>query len=265
MWNSALAWKYADAELRVTLPAARKRKMRCHTVDEVKRILAAAEGADRMFFWLVAETGLRAGEATALLVNDVNTTNRSIEVSKAIWHGEEDEPKTAAGSRRVCVSSVLAAALAEYLAGRAGAGRTDYLFETDGKPWSSGSVLDRLDKILAIAGIPKHDPAILSRLVGRNRTIDQATRSEKRAASAGLHTFRHTSATVMDSIGTPTQVKKQRLGHSDGDVTGSYTHTFTKDERDTAEKLGEIFYPFPILAQSQNSLPGATQEVVLSQ
>jgi len=71
--------------------------------------------------------------------------------------------------------------------------------------------------------------------------MDQATRSEKRAASLELHSFRQTNATAMDSLGTPQQIRKQRLGHSGNSMTESYTHTFTQDERVAAEKLGEPF------------------------
>jgi hypothetical protein len=48
-------------------------------------------------------------------------------------------------------------------------------------------------------GIPKIDLKYLARILGQGRTIEQATRSEKRAASLGLHSFRHTVATAMDS------------------------------------------------------------------
>jgi hypothetical protein len=37
------------------------------------------------------------------------------------------------------------------------------------------------------------------------------------------------------------QIRKQRLGHSGNIVTENYTHTFTQDERDAAEKLGDFF------------------------
>ena len=60
MWNSALAWKYVLEDLRVDLPRSRRLRMRCYAVDEVKRMLANASGADQTFFWLAAETGLRA-------------------------------------------------------------------------------------------------------------------------------------------------------------------------------------------------------------
>jgi hypothetical protein len=47
MWNSAVAWKYVEGELRVELPKTRKLRMRCYSVEEVKRILANSSGAER--------------------------------------------------------------------------------------------------------------------------------------------------------------------------------------------------------------------------
>jgi integrase len=55
----------------------------------------------------------------ALRVSDIDLENFSVEVSKAIWGGEEDSPKTEAGNRSICISNELGAALKEYLAGSA--------------------------------------------------------------------------------------------------------------------------------------------------
>jgi integrase len=239
MWNSAAAWKYVTGELRVELPKARKLRMRSYTVQEVKRILAHTKGAEQAFFWLAAETGLRAGELIALRASDVDAENLSVEVSKAIWNGSEDNPKTEAAFRSVCISTRLGSQVKEYLAGR-----TDgYLFQTSsGNPWGASNVLERkLNTVLERLDIPKIDTKLLAKFVGRERTIEQATRSEKRAASLGLHSFRHTAATAMDSLGIPQQIRKQRLGHSGNSVTDGYTHTFSDDERNAAKKLGELF------------------------
>ena len=72
--------------------------------------------------------------------------------------------------------------------------------------------------------------------------VNQATRSEKRAASVGLRSFHHTNATAMgsgypsaESQATPRAQRQQ----CDGELE-NYTHTFTQDERDAAEKLGEF-------------------------
>ena len=275
MWNSAVAWGYVTGELRVELPKARRLRMRCYTVHEVKRILANTKGAEQIFFWLAAETGLRVGELIALRVNDVDVENPSVEVSKAIWGRIEHNPKTEAGFRSICISARLGAQLKEYLAGR-----TDgYLFQSDsGNPWDASNVLDRkLNTLLERLQIPKIDPKLLAKIVGKDRTIEQATRSEKRAVSLGLHSFRHTNATAMDSLAIQQQIRKQRLGHSGNGVTENYTHTFTQDERDAAEKLGDFFgtgWPeidkgklisFPSLSQTKEGPLGSIQEALVNQ
>jgi integrase len=275
MWNSAVVWKYVTDDLRVELPKSRKLRMRCYAVQDVKRILVHTKGADRVFFWLAAETGLRAGELIALRGSDVDVEKLSLEVSKAIWNGSEDSPKTEAAYRSICLSTRLGSQVKEYLAGR-----TDgYLFQTSsGNPWDASSVLERkLNTLLDSLDIPKIDTKLLAKFVGKDRTIEQATRSEKRAASLGLHSFRHTAATAMDSLGIAQQIRRQRLGHSGNGVTDGYTHTFTVDERNAAEKLGELFgteWPeidagkvisFPSLSQKEEGLAGGVQQALVNQ
>ena len=152
--------------------------MWCYAFEEVKRILAHTKGADRVFFWLVAESGLRAGELIALRASDVDVEKVSVEVTKAIWNGSEANPKTEAAFRCVCISSRLGSQVKEYLAGR-----TDgYLFQTSsGNPWGASNVLERkLNTVLDRLDIPKINTKLLAKFVGRERTIEQATRSEKR-------------------------------------------------------------------------------------
>lgn len=113
--------------------------------------------------------------------------------------GTEDEPKTQAGNRSICTSPLLGEALMEYLAVR-----TDgCLFQaSEGTPWDANNVLTRmLNKVLERLEIPRIDLRMLAKFVGKDRTIKQATRSEKRAHSLGLHSFRHTNGTAMDSLG----------------------------------------------------------------
>jgi hypothetical protein len=93
----------------------------------------------------------------------------------------------------------------------------------------------------------------------------------------GLHSFRHTVATAMDSLGIPLQLRRQRLGHSGNSVTDNYTHTFTEDERNAAEKLGELFgtgWPeidkgnvisFPSLSQKEEGSVGSIQQTLVNQ
>jgi integrase len=281
MWNSAIPWKYVSGELRVELPKERKKlRMRCYTADEVKRILANSNKAEQIFFWLAVETGARVGELIALRTSDVDVKNMCLTIDKALWNGEEDAPKTEAGNRCVCLSSRLSAVLMEFLADR----EDGYLFQTsEGTAWDASNVLVRkVNKILEGLEIPKVDLTLLAKIIGKDRNVEDATRREKRACSAGMHTFRHTNATAMDSLGIPNQIRKQRLGHRGSDITESYTHTFTQDERAAAEKLGEFFgtgWPekepvkprrkqskkgesFPNLSQTQQWPAGADQQAI---
>jgi len=73
------------------------------------------------------------------------------------------------------------------------------------------------------------------------------------------------------------QLSRQRLGHSGNSVTDNYTHTFTADERNAAEKLGELFgtgWPeidagkvisFPNLSQKEDGLAGGVQQALVNQ
>jgi integrase len=159
-------------------------------------------------------------------------------------------------------------------------GRTKgYLFQTAaGNPWGASNVLERkLNTLLDRLKIPKIDPMLLGKIVGKDRTVEQATRSEKRAASLGLHSFRPTHATAMDSLAIPQQLRKLRLGHSGNSVTENYTHTFAADERNAAEKLGELFgtgWPevdkgkvisFPNLSQKKEGSVGSIQQTLVNQ
>jgi hypothetical protein len=173
------------------------------------------------------------------------------------------------------LSSCLGAHLAEYVAERS----EGFLFQTStGNPWDASNVLERkLNTLLERSEIPKIDVKLLARIVGKDRTVEQATRSEKRAASLGLHSFRHANATAMDSLAVPQQIRKLRLGHSGNGVTENYTHTFTKDERDAAEKLGKLFgtgWPeidkgkvisFPNLSQKEEGPADANQQALANQ
>lgn len=276
MWVSAVAWKYAADKLCVARSKkARKLRMRCYSVQEAKRILANTQGADQAFFWLALETGARVGELIALRVSDVNLSNLSADINKAIWRGQEDSTKTEAGFRTISISALLGAAIKEYLAGRS----EGYLFQTPaGDPWEPGSIKkQKLNKLLRHLNIPRVDLVTLAKILGKDRTIADATRSEKHACALGLHSFRHTNVTAMDSLGLPEQIRKQRVGHSGGNVHENYAHTFTENEREAAEKLGQFFgtnWPtkdegnlisFPSLSQTDTELSATRQQVVANQ
>lgn len=61
---------------------------------------------------------------------------------------------------------------------------------------------------------------------------------------AGIHAFRHFSATLMDRLSVPLKAREARLGHSSSALTlGTYTHVVSADDERFAAKMGEILCP----------------------
>jgi integrase len=58
---------------------------RCYTEEEVKRVVAAAEGQYKLLFLLAAETGARAGELFALTVEGILFDKRTIRINKSMF------------------------------------------------------------------------------------------------------------------------------------------------------------------------------------
>ena len=89
--------------------------------------------AIRVFYWLAAETGLRAGELCALTLADISTV--SVTVNHSVWNVKVDTPKTPNAGRTVAVSSRLATLLSEQVERQTVKGH-DFLFLTsNGNPW----------------------------------------------------------------------------------------------------------------------------------
>lgn len=63
------------------------------------------------------------------------------------------------------------------------------------------------------------------------------------APRVGLHAFRHSSASAMDSLGTPERVRMDRLGHGSMKMTMKYSHSNSQDHRAAADALGALFAP----------------------
>jgi len=201
----------------VKLPKPSKSRRFFFTIEETQGILAAADEPYRTFYWLAAETGMRAGELCGLRVDDLDLQRGLVRVRQSVWRGKLQEPKTENAVRTFALSPQLVAHLVEYL-------RTwrpnplGLLFATrNGTPWDANLVVKRkLRPLLRSLGIE----------------------------GGGLHAFRHGNSSIMDRLGVPLKVRQQRLGHSDPRLTlGTYTHVASEDDVRIATQLGEILDP----------------------
>ncbi len=211
--EAALAQGYIDRMVpKPKLPRASKKKPRYFRMADVAKIIAASEADIRAFYWLAAETGLRAGELAALTIADVGPAK--VTVNHAVWNGLVSTPKTQNSLRTVAVSSQLAKLLSEQLE-RQKAKQHNFLFSTStGSAWDMN--LFRKRKLV---------PLLVS------LEIQQA----------GFHAFRHFNASLLDSLRVPLKTIQERLGHAlSGSLTlDVYTHAEMPENVEAPERAGE--------------------------
>lgn len=192
IWNAALAQTYVDAMLpKPKLPRKPRRQARFFSLTDVARIIGASQGERRVFYWLLAETGLRAGEIAGLKLADIDGDR--LTVSRSVWHGKAQTPKTDNAVRTLALSVQLVSLLWEQIARQKAKGH-EYLFTSStGKPWDLDVYRERkMRPYLKSLGIP----------------------------AAGYHAFRHFNVSLMDALRVPLKTIQERIGHA---LTGSFT------------------------------------------
>ncbi len=220
MWNSAKAWGYVTHNPfdGIVLPKTHRPMRFFFTVDAIHKILAAANEPERTFYWLAAETGMRAGELCGLRVEDMDLESCIVNVRQSVWRGQVQSPKTVNSIRQFAISPKLNGHLRSFL----GTWRSNPLglvFTTcTGRPWAPCNLMrSKLHPLLDSLGIKR----------------------------CGLHAFRHSNGSLMDRLNAPMKVRQERLGHALGsDITMAvYTHAVSEDDRRVADQLGNLLCP----------------------
>jgi integrase len=186
-------WKTWDLDL----GKVQRQRQPYFTEDQFRRIIEAAPARYRVLFILLAGTGMRIGEAIGLHIGDLDLDNCVIYVRRSVWRGHEQTPKTENAVRQVDIDPFLATVLRDYI-GHKDSTRT-LLFETrNGTPFNDANIRNRVLKPLLVRlGIPH----------------------------AGLHAFRHRRVTVLRKKGTPADLQKLWIGHSNLRTGDRYSHT----------------------------------------
>jgi integrase len=187
---------------------------------------AAASSRYAPLFELLVHTGLRRGEALALQWTDIDLDRGTLRVRGTLTRIDGalivTEPKTAKSKRFVPISApagkLLCTVQQTQAAERLHAGstwhETGYVFTTEtGQPCDPRNALRAFKVAAARAGIP----------------------------GAGLHTLRHSAASVMLTHGIPLKVVSEILGHSSITITGDvYGHVAPDVSREAVATLGGV-------------------------
>lgn len=190
------------------LPKIFKKQQPWLTAEQMRRIVEESEGQYKVLFYLLAETGMRIGEALGLQWGDIN--GESIAIQRSLFNGKTQPPKTSSAIRTLSISGTLATLLRS----RMGASPSSFVFSsTANGPLASNVLLTRhLHPALRSAG----------------------------QTSGGFHSFRRGNASIMANIGVPEKIAAQRLGHGLPGLTfGLYAQTIEGADRPWVEKIAE--------------------------
>ena len=201
---------------KLNLPEIPYKEQRWFTQDEIRRIVEAAKGQYKILYYLLGVSGLRAGEAFALHVEDVWFDRGLIHCTRSTFKHIEGPVKTKAGFRDVPLDPQAIQLLRDYLTGRT-AGR---VFQTSrGTPLVNGTVnVEHLRPLLERLNIPH----------------------------GTLHSFRHARVSHLRRLGVPDPLIKKWVGHSSLRMTDVYTHFDADYEQQIAAECGLLVPKVPI-------------------
>jgi integrase len=116
---------------------------RCLTLDEMRVVIDSAAEPYKTYYWILAETGIRCGEACGLPSRNWLLDTGAIKVDQKVWHGKIETVKSKKGNRLREISPQLAEHLRGFLRTWR-PNRLGLLFATgNGTPWDSDLVRKR--------------------------------------------------------------------------------------------------------------------------
>jgi integrase len=189
---------------------------RFFTLEEVGKIIAAAREPYKTMFWLLAMTGMRAGEMLGLQWRDIDFDKGLLNVRRSAWYGRVQTTKNKNSEAIIPLPGILAATLRAFRE-QWKSNPDGFLFVTrNRRPPSSNKVVEYgLWPVLDLLAIPR----------------------------CGLHAFRHTHTSLLLDTGATPKVVQEQLRHADPRVTlGVYAHVLGDAHREAVEKVASVVF-----------------------
>jgi len=220
MHREDVSFQFAQAVHRFAL--VRKTRMPRRGLQPEKKILTPEQSISlrerlpepsRSIVWLLVTTGVRIGELLALRWQDVDLSAGVLRVTRTLYEGHIDEPKTRSSVRELPIGpkglEILEGLRPEM------PGPEELVFSTN-------------------KGTP------LCRRNLRNRQLDPVC-DELKIPKLGWHALRHSNATYHDVVGTPLGTVQSLLGHSSTEITrGTYIHSLPDGAREAVQKIEDL-------------------------
>ena len=184
--------------------------------EQMKTLLEAARG-DRLecLYILACTTGMRQGELLGLQWKDIDLEAGTLRVSRSVYDGEINPPKTKAGNRTIRLSKLAIAALKRHRIESGKQRISEWVFPNSrGTSIGHANLHNRSWKPLLLkAGLPH---------------------------STRFHDLRHSCISLLLARGVPIKVVSQMAGHGDVSITLSvYGHVLPDQQGACADGMDD--------------------------
>ncbi len=252
LYNHAIRyeWLTFNPISRVRTSQKRLRDKDVLTPDEFQKLVQNLSVRDRAIVLLIGSTGLRRSEMIALTWSDLNLRTMEVNVLRSCVRNRIGKTKTESSCRPVPLHPVVLSALLEWRKRSPYASDVDFLFPSiwhkGEKPLSPDSILEKsIRPALAKEGI-----------VGKR---------------IGWHSFRHSLATNLRSLGVDIKVAQELMRHVSCRTTlDVYTRAVDQQKREASRRVLELMLPLEMrklqhpsaLSKARRQFAGAGKYIV---
>src|SRR6266567_1959781 len=242
LYNHAIRyeWLTFNPISRVRTSQKRLRDKDVLTPDEFQKLVQNLSVRDRAMVLLIGSTGLRRSEMIALTWSDLNLGTMEVNVLRSCVRNRIGKTKTESSCRPVPLHPLVLNALFEWRAKSPSSTGVDFLFPSvrfkGTKPLSPDSILEKsIRPALARIGV-----------VGKQ---------------IGWHSFRHSLATNLRSLGVDIKVAQELMRHSSCRTTlDIYTRAADQQKREASLKVVEMMLPLDLKKFQHPSAPSETDD-----
>ena len=221
LFSHAIRYEWVDRNRsrKVRASSARLKEPEVLSPNEFRLLLPHLETRERAMVLLAGSTGLRRSELFALRWCDVCFTTMQVHVTKGVVRNHFGTTKTPASRKPVPLHKSVAAALEEWRSSSMYQSNSDFLFPS-----------------LRLKGAqPLFPDMVLTKI------IRPAARRAGLVKKIWWHTFRHSLATNLRSLGVDVKVAQELLRHANSRTTlDLYSQAVSVDKREASAKSVDL-------------------------
>lgn len=230
--NKAVDWEYiaSNSNKKIEKPKVKLKEKEYYNREEVEQLIKALDKESLKYqalIFLALDSGARRGEITGLTWEDIDFINGTININKTTQYVKEygiyeKSTKSETSNRIVNITEKTLNILKKYKK-------------------------EQLEKRLKLGSKWEGSKRVFTTEFGGDMHPDTPSQifekiiKKHNLKRISFHGLRHTSISLLISLGVPLQQISRRAGHSSLAITDSvYSHIYDKDKIETANKINNI-------------------------